>query len=446
MRITIDDSAYSSKFHDIIHSWDRYLIAYGGRGSSKTDSFYFKYLLSLFEPYYFKLAYVNSELSNIRDQQYAGFKRVAKRCDFADKLKFYDGDYRIVYRAASFATNDNMLIPKGMDDPEKTKGMDDITAIWWDEINKGTEEGFNALNELLRSPMAKYLQFAMSFNPVSELHWLRKKFFHPDDRHAVHPDYVGQMLLNRSTYKNNEFIDQEAYLETLLKSAAGNTNAIRVNVEGDWGLEINKDPWLYAYNEDKHVRPLNFFPDRPVYLSFDFNREPVTCIAVQMSEAKGGNGAFIHFIREFVENLQLQYLCERILSVYPASILYVTGDSSGNAGNVGYESRNDTHFRMIQRYLRLSDRQMNLNKKNLELHDSRLLVNTVMHNYPNVYIDPSCKVLRNDCQIATIDEKSLRPGTLLKDRDLYKMDIFDAFRYIFQTYFRDYANQVWLNK
>src|SRR6185503_5256399 len=184
MSITLDPSAYSRKFYDVIHSWDRYVIAYGGRGSGKTDSFFIKYLLELFEPFYFKLAYINKEASGIRDKQYAGFKRVAKRIGVFDKLKFYDGDYRIVNLA-----NDNCLVPKGMDDPEKTKGLDELTAIWWDEINKGEKEDFSALNELLRSPAATYLQFAMSFNPVHIEHWLRNTFFRPDDPHKVHPDF-----------------------------------------------------------------------------------------------------------------------------------------------------------------------------------------------------------------------------------------------------------------
>lgn len=153
MKITLTKDAYSSKFEDVIYSHDRYIIAFGGRGSSKTDSFYLKYLLELLQPYYFKLAYINKEKLNIRDQQYAGFKRVAKRIGVYHLLKFYDGDYRIVNEA-----NGNALIPKGMDDPEKTKGMDEITAIWWDEINKGTLEDFLTLNSLLRSPQAKYLQ------------------------------------------------------------------------------------------------------------------------------------------------------------------------------------------------------------------------------------------------------------------------------------------------
>ena len=442
MRIRLDNSAYSSKFHDIIHSWDRYIIAYGGRGSGKTDSFFIKYLLSLFEPYYFKLAYINQEGSNIRDQQYAGFKRVAKRIGVYDKLRFYDGDYRIMH------SNGNMLVPKGMDDPEKTKGLDDITAIWWDEINKGTIEGFRALNELLRSPQARYLQFAMSFNPVNVTHWLRNTFFHPDDCHVLHPDFAGQTLLSRSTYKDNEFIDQQAYLETLLTSAAGNKNTIRVNIEGDWGLEENSDPWLYNFYEDKHVSDnVPFFPAWPVYLSFDFNRHPVSCIAAQMSPQKGQANSFVNFIQEFTGDVQLQDLCQRIKTTYPNQILFVTGDSTGKQGDIGFSDKHASYYKMIQSYLHLSDKQMHLNSKNSMHSDSRVLCNTMLYHYPSIKISRQhCPILINDCHIATPDDKSQDPNKLKKDRDVYKMDVFDAFRYFWQTWFKEFAELVYLKK
>jgi phage terminase large subunit len=441
MKITLDKSAYSSKFHNIIHSWDRYIIAYGGRGSGKTDSFYIKYLLSLFEPYYFRLAYINKEGSNIRDQQYAGFKRVAKRIGVSEYLKFYDGDYRILN-----PKNGNMLIPKGMDDPEKTKGLDDITAIWWDEINKGDIEDFRALNELLRSPMAMYLQFAMSFNPVSQDHWLRKTFFHEDDSHKLHPDYVGQTLLNHSTYNDNEFIDRKAYLQTLMDSAAGSLNRIRINIDGDWGIEQNNNPWLYSFNHDKHVKQVKFLPTYPIYLSFDFNKSPVTCTATQMSPDKGLPNSFLHVIDEFAGEINLKQLCANIKAKYHNSIFYVTGDASGGSGHLALEElgeKNMTFYTLIKRYLGLADRQMCINSKNLTFHDSRLLCNTMLHSYPNFYISPNCRTLIDDMAKATVDEKGQDPNKLKKDRDAYKMDMFDNWRYMLQTWFHEYSKR-WL--
>lgn len=434
MPIRLDPSAYSSKFHNIIHSWDRYIISYGGRGSGKTDSFFLKYILSLFEPYYFRLAYVNKEKSNIRDQQYAGFKRVAERIGLADRLKFYDGDYRIVN-----LKNGNALIPKGVDDPEKTKGLDDITAIWWDEANKGEREDFTALNALLRSPMAKYLQFSISFNPVDESHWLRSTFFSPDDAHALHSDYKGQALLNRSTFRDNEFIDQEAYYKTLLINASGNPNRIRVDVEGDWGLVENENPWLYNL-QDKNIGDAPFLPSFPIYISFDFNVNPFACTIWQMSPQKGLNNSFIHCIDEIVGKIKLEDLCHQIKTKYPASIKYVTGDRSGKNEDVG---RNQTLYQIIASYLCISERNLELNNTNLEHSDSRELCNAMFYHYPNLRISSKCTNLIQDCQKATVDIESSKPSQLKKDRAGFKMDTFDSMRYFFQTYFHKFAKDTY---
>lgn len=435
MQIKLDETAYSRKFHNIIHSWDRYIIAYGGRGSGKTDSLLLKYLLALFEPYYFRLAYVNKEKSNIRDQQYAGFKRVAKRYGLYQHLKFYDGDYRVIN-----PSNGNALIPKGIDDPEKTKGLDDVTAIWWDEVNKGEKEDFTALNALLRSPRAQYLQFAISFNPVFEDHWLRHTFFSEEDSHKIHPDFKGKTLLNRSTFKDNEYINQQEYYDTLLMNASGNPNRIRVDVDGDWGLADNENPWLYNFDDSKHISAIPFLPSYPIHLSFDFNLDPFACTIWQMSPQKGGQSSFIHCIDEIVDEIRIEQMCSMIKSRYPKSIIYVTGDRSGQNAELG---RNNTLYQSIATGLGISSKNLILNNSNLEHADSRELLNAMFWHY-NISIHPKCKKLIQDCNKATVDLNSTKPSQLLKDRNKgFKMDVFDAMRYFFQTYFLEYAQKTY---
>jgi phage terminase large subunit len=48
--------------------------------------------------------------------------------------------------------------------------------------------------------------------------------------------------------------------------------------------------------------------------------------------------------------------------------------------------------------------------------------------------------------MAMVDEDSEVPGALKKDRNIYKMDLFDCFRYFFQTFFKDYATRITLGK
>ena len=428
MKISLNDSAYSAKFENVIYSHDRYIVAYGGRGSGKTDSFYLKYLLELFQPYYFKLAYINKEKLNIRDQQYAGFKRVAKRVGLFDKLKFYDGDYRIVNEA-----NGNALIPKGMDDPEKTKGMDEITAIWWDEINKGTLEDFLTLNSLLRSPQAKYLQFAISFNPVSESHWLRKEFFEEKDGYKLNVNYRFETLLSHSTYKDNEFINQSEYLKTLEKGALGDTNRLLVDVKGLWGVVSIKNPFFYALRKNIHFTDERYsLPDNTqLYLSFDFNKSPSTLVIGMIYQKEIAIIDLIICDENSVQGKSpLEACCFKFKEKYLSSglitrpYLIITGDASGAAGGSD-KVKNENFYTKIESILGIGKSQRKIRKKNIEHTLSQEICNSLIYNC-NFKIYKSAELVLFDMEQAQIENGKLVKG----DRDKGKgLDITDAVRY-----------------
>jgi hypothetical protein len=149
---------------------------------------------------------------------------------------------------------------------------------------------------------------------------------------------------------------------------------------------------------------------------------------------------------QFKEPVQLHELCAQIKAKYPASIMFVCGDVSGKKGDIGHEERNATHYKLIQRYLKLSPKQLNINNKNLEHGDSRLLVNTLLSNYPNLYFSQEgCPDLISEYLKAKVDVNHKDAGHLKKDRDENKLDLFDGSRYFFQTYFKDWVDRAFLN-
>lgn len=189
--------------------------------------------------------------------------------------------------------------------------------------------------------------------------------------------------------------------------------------------------WLYTFDEGRHVEEdLPYLKTFPVYLSFDFNANPVSCVAIQR-----GTNKFLHIFKEFSGDMQLDELCKVIRSYFKGSILFVTGDASGNRHDVGFSGRNQTYYTIIREYLGISERQFNLNKKNLLHNDSRMLCNTMFNSYPGLKIsEKGCPKLLNDIRIAEVDTVSGVAGRLKKDRGRFKMDLFDAMRYHFQTY------------
>lgn len=414
------------------NSTQRHQIYYGGRGSGKSKFIAQKLVNKCAFSKYLRCQYSRKHQVDIKESQFELLKQTISEFKLWRDFTFNASTLRITHRTG------NCFIAKGMDDPEKSKGILDLTTFWGEEITEFDQEDVVGVNQNLRT-LKGTLESYYSFNPVHERNWARSYFFTSEDRHLIKPE-LGDAVALRTTLYHNFFIDQKQYALDLVAGAAGNKYIIKVVLEGDWGLTENNHPWLYAFNEDIHIRPVEVKETYPVYLSFDFNANPLTCTAWQRSPNVAGAGAFCHAIDEFGGHMKLEDLCMKIRTSYPNHILYVTGDRNGNNEDFG---RNQTAYQMIQNLLNLSPAQMNLNSSNLEHFDSRMLCNMMFTKYP-VIIDPCCENLIDDIRKAKVDTNHKLGSQLLKDREENKMDYFDNMRYFFQTYYNEYIRDTYL--
>ena len=106
------------------------------------------------------------------------------------------GDMRI-----KFPDTNSEIIFSGLDDVEKLKSIYNITGIWIEEASELLEGDFNQLDIRLRGETPHYKQIIISFNPISVVHWLKRRFFDRKDPKAT---------IHESTYLDNRFLDEEA--------------------------------------------------------------------------------------------------------------------------------------------------------------------------------------------------------------------------------------------
>ena len=66
-------------------------------------------------------------------------------------------------------------------------------------------------------------------------------------------------------------------------------------------------------------------------------------------------------------------------------------------------------------------------------------MNVMFQNYPRLVLES--EELVRQVMMATVDHSSSVVGTLKKDRNKYKLDMFDSMRYFFQTYFLEFARK-----
>jgi len=435
-------------FWQLWHERHRIWLLFGGRGGGKSEAVFDRQLDKALRDDYMQCFYGRKVYDTLHDSCFKTLIASIDKLGLKNEFKYSTADNSTM--VVKCKRNDNMFIPFGADKPDKMKSIKDPSCLILEEFDQYSFNDMVSLFPSLRTIKAHCELFAM-FNTKDVLpnHWLLQMFF--PERYV--PDAESQILPNTellddfdlvkifANYTDNYFIDQEEYRKGLRFISAGNNNIFEGLANGAWGIIENNNPWLYAFNQDRHIRPMSWLPQLPVYLSFDINADPITCTAYQFSSTLGHSEAFIHVINEFGGHIKVDDICQRIKTTYPQTIFFVTGDRSGQNEDVG---RNQTVYQMIQSLLGLSDRQLNLNTHNLEHPDSRILCNSMFYHYPRLFIDPKCKNLIEDCQKAKPDPKSPRPSQLYKNRqDGYKMDYFDSMRYFFQTYFNAFAKKAY---
>lgn len=418
----------------------------GGRGGGKSDAICDVLIDKCLNSSYFKCLYGRKVFETVRSTSFAALVESIKKMNVERYFHFSTANTSSMI--ITCLLNGNSFIPFGADKISKLKSFKDPTHVWCEEFDQFEERDFTDLYPVLRTTKGEN-EFWGSFNSyaVYQSHWILK-YFYPDlykgeDNTTPFEIEEGLFFDLSVNYDQNHFIDREAYAKTLKMASGGNQLIFEGLANGAWGVTENKNPWLYAFDHIKHISDtVKFLPQYPVYLSFDFNNDPFTCVAVQMSPHKGAKDSFIHFVQEFSGNFKIEDMCQRIKTKFPQSILHITGDRSGQNEDIG---RNQTLYQIIAGYLGVNNKLLNLNNSNLEHADSRIMINAMLNNYPSVkFSREGCSQLIADCQKATTDPDSKKPSQLLKDRGQYKMDLFDGMRYFFQTYFHVWAKDNYL--
>lgn len=416
---------YSNHFSDFLKSKNRYQILFGGRGSGKTHHIILKLIAISFISKYNHIVYVNKVFGDIRKNQFKDIIKILKATNLIEYFTINRTNYG--FKNNITGTEFTAL---GMDNAENTKGLSDPTIIWWDEINKGTQDDFTTLNALLRTPLNPNYQFIISFNPVSETSWLRTYFFEEANAYKIRGDFK-DVYLNHSNYANNDFIDKDKYLESLTLNSIGNQNKMLVDVKGLWGVVDIKNPFFYALRRNIHFTDERYSlpSNTQLYLSFDFNKIPSTLVigCVYQKEI-----AVIDLILCDENTMQgkspLEAVCNTFKRKYLDSglitrpYLIVTGDASGMAGGAD-KKQNENFYTKIESILGIGKSQRKIRKKNIEHKLSQEICNSLIYNC-NFMIYKSAELALLDMEQAQIEN-----GKLVKDNKDNGMHITDAVRY-----------------
>lgn len=405
----------------LLEDQNRFLILYGGGGSGKSVFAVHKIILRTVGESGHKFLCLRKVGETVKDSIFAELQGAIDDLGVSDEFTVNKTD-----RTLTHVLTGNQILCKGLDEPKKIKSIKGITGMWLEEATDFEESDLDQLNIRIRGEKKNYVQFIISFNPVDEDHWLKKRFF--DTKQA-------DTTICHSTYKDNYFLS-DVDREQLEALKLRNELYYDVYCLGKWGIVNKSDKFMYNYNKERHEIPsYEPNPHLPILISFDFNVAPMTSVIAQ----EVGESLFI-FDEIKLENSSTEDMCYRLKAKY-IKWLYnidVTGDATGYNREKA-RSGNINQYMVIKEILDLDDRNLRVRTKNADLKDSRVLCNSVLQ-HATVKMTTNCTNTIQDVKYAAV---KINPMT--KKLDVIKTDedgrhFFDNYRYLIHAVFPDFIS------
>lgn len=191
---------------------------------------------------------------------------------------------------------------------------------------------------------------------------------------------------------------------------------------------INEKLWLFAFDRRKHTGHVEYDPTAPLVMSWDFNRNPMTCTLFQHIN---GQARGIDCIR--IENATTRMVCQEIDRKYPGAFFLVTGDVAGkNATTLSLLNNYD----VVKAYFNLSRSQMQYSGSNPRLADSRYFINSLFEQYDIVFDSERCKPAIFDFENVIADDEN-KPIKTTRDNVAQQADFLDNVRYYFHRFYKE---------
>lgn len=206
----------------------RYNVIKGSRASkkSKTTALRWIYLMMKYDKS--NLLVIRKTYRTLKDSCWTDLKWATRRLEVESLWSFKESPLEATY----LPTGQKILF-RGLDDPLKVTSITvDYGYLCWawleEAFEVNSEADFDTLDESIRGELPPNLwkQWVISFNPWSERHWLKKKFFD-----VSNPDILAQT----TNYTCNEWLD-EADKRLFENMKINKPRRYNVAGLGNWGI------------------------------------------------------------------------------------------------------------------------------------------------------------------------------------------------------------------
>lgn len=297
----------------------RFIFLYGGSSSAKSFSISQAIVLECIEKGYNTMVFRKTG-ATISDSIYKSIQEAIGGLKLGTFFKPVEGQIRCF--------NGSYITFKGLDDPEKIKGLESYQYVFCEEISEFDESDFKQIRKRLRG--RKGQKIIAAFNPISEDHWIKKNIFEQEQLIEVDNHLYGKlkdnltgkilkkeyseiaqkwtnsaklifnprtkeydthnpdMVIMRSTYLNNfwvvgspdgtyGFYDAQVIAD-FEKDKINDYSYYLVYALGEWGTIKTGGEFFRNFEIGKHVGRYEYNENYPIHITIDNNVLPYISI------------------------------------------------------------------------------------------------------------------------------------------------------------------------
>lgn len=221
INLELDGNLFNDSFRPLLYDYsNRFEAYYGGAGSGKSVFITQKLIIRACSEK-IRILICRRYGSTLRQTVFTGVKEVLANWKLTPYVKINESDMRITF------PNGSEMLFTGLDSEEKLLSLTNIGSIWIEEVWECPKDIFDQLNLRMRGKN-KNQQILMSWNPISENHWLFEFVNDPPQSCYIH----------HSTFKDNKFLSKE-YTDALEELRVKNPQKARVYYYGLFGVDTD---------------------------------------------------------------------------------------------------------------------------------------------------------------------------------------------------------------
>lgn len=257
----------------------RYRIVKGSRASKKSKTAALWYVMNMMKYSEANLLVVRKTFRTLRDSCFAELKWATRRLQVSHLWRFTETPLE-----ATYTPTGQSIYFRGLDDPLKVTSITVengyLCWLWIEEAYEIDDMAdFDTLDESIRGevPAPLFKQTTLTFNPWSEKHWIKSRFFDKDDE---------DVLAMTTNYSCNEWLD-ETDKQMFERMKQDNPRRFHVAGLGEWGVAdgLIYDRWrVEAFDIAEILHGENGWKHTCVYgLDYGYANDPTAFIAAAVN-------------------------------------------------------------------------------------------------------------------------------------------------------------------